>query len=348
MTMYFSQKAVLLPLLAAALLALPGGAAFADEAKKPTAADEAKKSAPAEAAKTSPGDVLAKVNGTSITRGEVDRAMKVLLAQNPARQPMTAEMTKQAQEATLNQLITAELLYQAGTKKEIKDLDKQVQDRISQSKAKFPSAAEFEKALATNDLTEKDLAVITRKDIVITKLVETEIVTKVTVPEADAKKFYDENKDKFFKQEAGVRASHILISVDPKAKPEEKKAAKEKAEAIRKRIVAGEDFATLAKSESGCPSSKQGGDLGFFSKGQMVEPFEKAAFALKPGELSDVVETQFGYHIIKVTEKKEAGSVPFEEVKDKIQTYLKNQKIQKAVADYSDELKKKATIELTK
>ncbi len=346
--MYVTQKALLLPLLAATLLALPGGAAFADEAKKP-AADVANKPAATEAApKTSPSDILAKVNGTPITRGEVDRALKVLLAQNPSRQPLTAEQTKQAQEATLNQLITAELLYQAGTKKEIKDLDKQVEARVTQSKAKFPSTAEFEKALSTNGLTEKDLADITRKDIVITKLVETEVVAKISVPDAEIKKFYDENKDKYFKQEAGVRASHILISVDPKAKPEEKKAAKEKAEAIRKRLLAGEDFATLAKSESGCPSGKQGGDLGFFSHGQMVEPFEKAAFALKPGELSDVVETQFGYHIIKVTEKKDAGTVPLDQVKDKIQNYLKNQKTQKALADYTEDLKKTATIELTK
>ncbi len=346
--MYVTQKALLLPLLAA-LLALPGGAAFADEAKKPAAANEANKPAAAgTTTKTFPSDILAKVNGTPITRGEVDRALKVLLAQNPSRQPLTAEQTKQAQEAVLNQLITAELLYQAGAKKEIKDLDKQVETKITQGKSKFPSTAEFEKALSANGMTEKDLADITRKDIVITTLVETQIVAKISVPEAEIKKFYDENKDKYFKQEAGVRASHILISVDPKAKPEEKKAAKEKAEAIRKRILAGEDFATLAKSESGCPSGKQGGDLGFFSHGQMVDSFEKAAFALKPGELSDVVETQFGYHIIKVTDKKDAGTVPFDEVKDKIQNYLKNQKTQKALADYTEELKKTATIELTK
>jgi peptidyl-prolyl cis-trans isomerase C len=348
MTMYVTQKALLLPLLAAALLALPGGTAFADEAKQPAAAGEAK-NVPVEAtAKTSPGDVLAKVNGTAITRGEVDRAMKVLLAQKPSLQPLTAETTKQAQDATLTQLITAELLYQAGTKNEIKDLDKQVEARIAEGKARFPSTAEFEKALKTNGLTEKELGDITRKDIVITKLVDTEIVAKISVPEEDIKKFYDENKDKYFKQEAGVRASHILISVDPKAKPEEKKAAKEKAEAIRKRLQTGEDFATLAKAESGCPSGKQGGDLGFFGHGQMVEPFEKAAFALKPGELSDVVETQFGYHIIKVTEKKDAGTVPFDTVKDKILNYLKNQKIQQALTTYTEELKKKATIELTK
>lgn len=341
--MYVTQKALLLPLLAA-LLALPGGAAFADEAKKPAAADKAAEAT----AKTSPRDILAKVNGTPISRGEVDRALKVLLAQNPSRQPLTAEQTKQAQEAVLNQLITAELLYQAGAKKEIKDLDKQVETKITQGKSKFPSTAEFEKALSANGMTEKDLTDITRKDIVITTLVETQIIAKISVPEAEIKKFYDENKDKYFKQEAGVRASHILISVDPKAKPEEKKAAKEKAEAIRKRILAGEDFATLAKSESGCPSGKQGGDLGFFSHGQMVDSFEKAAFALKPGELSDVVETQFGYHIIKVTDKKDAGTVPYDEVKDKIQNYLKNQKTQKALADYTEELKKTATIELTK
>jgi peptidyl-prolyl cis-trans isomerase C len=367
--MRFVQKTSLLTLFIAASMALHGGIIFAEETKTPVpasaetkktpageetkkpapSAEEAKKAAPAAtAAATSPDDILAKVNGTAITRGEVDRAVAVLVSQNRLPKPANAEQAKQSQDATLDQLVTAELLYQAGMKKEIKDLDKKVADRVAVNKGKFPSPAEFESALKSSGLTEKDLTDITRKDIVITNLVETDIAPKVTVKDEEIQKFYDQNKEKYFKQEEGVRASHILISADAKATPDEKQKAKEKAEAIRKRIVAGEDFAALAKTDSSCPSSKQGGDLGFFNHGQMVEPFEKAAFALKPGDVSDVVETQFGYHIIKVTDKKAGGYVPFSEAKEKIQNFLKSQKMQKAIADYSDDLKKKAAIEYPK
>jgi len=352
--MHAVQKALLLSLISATLLAVNGGTVLAEDAKKevPAAADakkaapvpgEARKSEPA----TSPADVLAKVNGAPITRGEVDRAMKVLIAQNRIPQPTTAENEKLAETGTLEQLVTAELLYQAGMKKDIKDLDKQVTDRLAQNKAKFPTPAEYENALKASGLTEKELTDITRKDIVITNLIEKDIDGTIKVSDEDAKKFYDENKDKYFKQDEGIKASHILIGVDANAKPEEKKAAKEKAEALLKEVKAGKDFAELAKANSTCPSSKQGGDLGFFSRGQMVEPFEKAAFALKPGEVSDVVETQFGYHIIKVTDKKAAGYVPYADVMEKIVAFLKSQQRQKALTDYTGELRKKAKIEFT-
>ncbi|KAF0221539.1 MAG: peptidyl-prolyl cis-trans isomerase [Geobacteraceae bacterium] len=333
------KKLISLSLLSTfALLTLHGGIAFSEEKKETQPKQEA-------AAKTSPSDPLAVVNGAAITRAEVARAVKVLLSQNRITQQVTPDQMKQAEEAALEQLISAEILYQAGLKLEIKDLDKQVEEKITQGKARFPSTEEYEKALKTADLTEKELKELTRKDIIVGNVVEKEIAAKITVPDQDVKKFYDENQDKFKKGES-VRASHILCGVDANASPEEKKKAKEKAEALLKKIKAGEDFAKLAKENSTCPSSAQGGDLGSFGKGQMVPPFEKAAFALKQGEVSDVVETQFGYHIIKLTEKKDAETIKLDETKDRIKDYLKNQKVQKAVADYITELKGKMKVEM--
>lgn len=329
--------------LVAALLAMQSLTAMAAE-PKPTPPVEQKETKQVEK-KTNPADPVAKVNGTVITRLELDRAVKVLVSQNRLPQSLPPEQQKEAESAALDQLISAELLYQAGQKAEIKDLDKQVEEKISQNRAKFPSAEEFDKALKSVEMTEKDLKEFTRKDIIITTLIEKDVVAKINISDADVKKFYDDNADKF-KQEEKVRASHILIGVDSAATAEAKQKAKEKAETILKKIKAGEDFATLAKSDSTCPSSKQGGDLGMFSKGQMVAPFEKAAFAMKPGEISDVVETQFGYHIIKVTEKKEAGATKLEEVKTKIADYLKNQKIQQQIGTYLEELKSKSKTEI--
>jgi peptidyl-prolyl cis-trans isomerase C len=339
--MILAKKMISYSLAALVLVTLQTWSAFGEEQKATPAEQKVVQSAEK---KLSPTDPVAKVNGTTITRQDLERAVKVLVSQNRLPQPLPAESLKQAEQAALDQLISAELLYQDGQKLEIKDLDKQVEEKISQNKAKFPSVDDFEKALKSVEMTEKDLKEFTRKDIVISNLIEKNIADKTTVTEADVKKFYDDNPDKF-KQEPSVKASHILCGVDASATPEEKKKAREKAEALLKKIKAGEDFATLAKSDSTCPSSKQGGDLGTFSKGQMVAPFEKAAFALKPGEVSDVVETQFGYHIIKLTEKKDGGSIKFDEVKSKIQDFLKNQKVQKGVMDYLDALKVKAKIE---
>lgn len=337
--MKFTRQLRNLPLLAAAsLMVLQAGHAFGEETK----ASQAK---PAAAAKTSPTDPVAKVNGTPITRGELERASKVMAEQrNMGQQHTSAAAMKQINDFTLNQLISAELLYQAGSKLKIKDLEKQVNDKVAEGKARFPDNAAYEAALKSADLTPKELEVLIRKDIVINNLVDKEVGSKIVVTDADAKKFYDENIDKF-KQGEMVRASHILCGVDPKATAEEKKKAKEKAEALLKEIKGGKDFAELAKKNSTCPSSKQGGDLGFFGRGQMVPAFEAAAFALKPGQISDVVETQFGYHIIKVTDKKAASTVPFSDVKDKIKDYLKNLQRQKAVGEYIEQLKGKAKIE---
>ena len=335
------QTKTLLPLsctLTALFLALSGPAVGAEKANTKTAK---------EVTAPKPSEVVAKVNDSAITRQEVDRAVKILLSQSKVQKPVPTDLLKKAETAAVNQLVSSEVLYQAGLKMDNKDLDKEVQTQIAQRKAQFPSTAEYDKALRETGLTEKDLNVLMRKEIVINNLLEKEVVTKVTVTDAEVKKFYDENNDKF-KMEESARASHILIGADEKASAEDRKKAKEKAESIRKKISAGEDFATRAKSDSTCPSASRGGDLGFFAKGQMVPEFEKAAFALKPGEVSSVVETKFGYHIIKLQEKKPAGTVSFDEAKKNIEGYLKAQKTREGVNAYLEKLRKQAKIEMPK
>src|SRR6185369_16841099 len=311
---------------------------------EPSKAEPSKKDSPAENAKSSPGDPAAKVGSTTITRGELDRAMNVLVAQNRIQLGSTPESMKEAQKAALDQLIFAELIYQEGLKTPPADLEKQIDFKMAQNKGKFESPAKFEEALKSSGVTEKDLTEITKKYIVISNYIETKIASKISVSDEEIKAFYDENRDKLA-EETQVKASHILIGVESSASPETKAKAKEKAEAILKELKGGKDFADAAKTSSTCPSKEQGGDLGFFGKGQMVPEFEQAAFALKPGEMSGVVETQFGYHIIKVTDKKGGEPPKLEELKDKIAAFLKGQKTQKAVFDYVTNLKKNAKIE---
>jgi peptidyl-prolyl cis-trans isomerase C len=287
---------------------------------------------------------VARVNGVEISALELNRAIKVILAGKHGVS-IPDDQKKEMEKQALEQLISAEILYQAGKKVEIKDLDKMVDERYAQGRGRFSSDQDYAKALKELDMEEKDLKEYTRRDLIISNFIEKTIVPTVKVSEEDARKFYEQNPDKFTRPET-VKASHILIGSDQKASAEDKKTAREKAEKLRKELTGGADFAVLAKANSTCPSSQQGGDLGFFGKGQMVAPFEQAAFALKPGEISDVVETQFGYHIIKLTEKKAAEKVEFKEARPRIEDYLKNQKVGAAVNDYLTEARKNARIEM--
>jgi peptidyl-prolyl cis-trans isomerase C len=147
----------------------------------------------------------------------------------------------------------------------------------------------------------------------------------ITVSDADIKQYYDANKDKF-KVPEQVRARHILIKVSAKATDEDKKKAKEKISELRQRAEKGEDFAKLASEYSDDPGTKKrGGDTDYFARGKMIKPFENAAFSLKPGTISDIVETKFGYHIIKVEDHKESRTMGLEEARESIRDNLKNE-----------------------
>jgi peptidyl-prolyl cis-trans isomerase C len=311
-----------------------------------SAADSDQKAQSPKAAVTTPvvSEVVARVNGAEIRAIDLQRAKKVLIPEQPGMQ-LPPEKQKELDQQALAQLVSSELLYQAGQKLTVKDVDKKVDERIAQSKARFPSADDFDKAIKALDMSEGELREYTRRDLVIANFIDQQITPKIKVSEEESRKFYEQNIDKF-KQEEAVRASHILCGVDAKATAEEKKKAREKAEKLRKELAGGADFATLAKDNSSCPSSQQGGDLGYFSKGQMVPPFEQAAFALKPGEISDIVETQFGYHIIRVTDKKAAETVAFKDVSPRIEEFLKGQKLTAEINAYLTEARKNAKIEL--
>ena len=180
------------------------------------------------------------------------------------------------------------------------------------------------------------------------KLMEAQWTDKINVTEDDARKYYSENREQF-KTPEQVRASHILISpdtTDPNIDPNQAKAkAQAKAQELLIQIKSGADFAQLAKENSSCPSASQGGDLDFFGRGQMVPAFEKAAFGgLKVGQVSEVVETRFGYHIIMVTDRKEAQIDTFEQVRDDILNMLKQSKQGEFATQYVESLKAKASI----
>jgi len=164
------------------------------------------------------------------------------------------------------------------------------------------------------------------------------------ITDEESKTYYDTHPQSFVQPEQ-VRASHILIRVDADATEAQKTEARKKITTIQQKLKKGEDFATLADNYSEDTTSKKGGDLGYFGRGQMVEPFEKAAFSLKPSEISDIVETQYGYHLIKVVDKKPEAKLTYAAVKDRLDQYLKQQKLQSAEKLYIDNLRKNAAVE---
>ena len=293
---------------------------------------------------TRPPEIVAKVNGIAITRAELDRAIQAFLVQNRMPAPTDPDQKKKVEETARDQMVSAELLYQAASKEVAPDLGEKVEAKFDALKSRFATQEDMEKALAKKGIAIQEMKDLLRRDIVIGSYIDKQIASKIAISTEQAKKFYDENLEKLKRPES-VHASHILIGIDPKATADDKQKARQKADELLKQVRGGADFAELAKKESSCPSSKNGGDLGEFNRGQMVKPFEDVAFGLKPGEVSDVVETQFGYHLIRSTGKSEGGVIPFDEVKGKIEKYLKDMEVRKQVTAQLDELRKTAVIE---
>lgn len=294
-----------------------------------------------------PSAVVVRVNGEDITRGEVLEMMNVAMQQlagrvSPQQMP---QIQGQMYEQIKNDLITKKLIDAAVAEANVEITDAEVTEAIEQIKTRIPPGQTLEAALAAQGTTLEELSENIKNDMATRKFLETKTVGIEEATEEEAKEFYDSNPDNFKKQES-ITASHILIKTEGATNDVQKAELKAELEAIRAKIVAEEiTFEEAAKAHSGCPSSAQGGSLGTFGKGQMVPEFEVAAYTQEINEVGDIVETQFGYHIILVTDRAEEGTVSFDEAKDQIVAYLSGQKQQEAVAAFIKSLRDSATIE---
>lgn len=330
------KRAGVAVLVAALVMGSAAVSVAAEPAKQPAATKAA-------APKKMAGNV-ATVNGVAIKRNDFEREVFAIKNRFGMNEKMDAKQEGEIKKSVLEKMIGGELLYQASKKKGVKVEAAAIDAELGKLKKRFPGDKEFKEAIKRSGVTEAELKSQMQRNLAIQRLIEKDFAAKATVTPEEAKEFYEKNKEKF-KQPEQVKASHILIEVKPEAPEAEKKAARQKIEAIQKKVKAGEDFAKLAQENSQCPSSKQGGDLGYFGKGQMVPAFETAAFGLKVGEVSGIVETQFGYHIIKATDKKAESTVAFDTAKEQIMQRMKSGKVQEAVGRYVDELEKGAKIE---
>lgn len=302
---------------------------------------------PAFAEETQPSeDKVALVNGSVVSRVTFDREMSGVRQRfSSMGKPISPSQLQELEKKILDNLINIELLYQQSRKVGTKVDEAEVSAQLETLKKRFPTEAEFKNAINKMKLTETVMKSQIRRGITIQRFLDKKTLGKAEVTEEEIKAYYDSHTN-FFKKPGQVRASHILIKVEPGANEKDKAKARKKIEKIRQRLVKGEDFGALAKEFSQCPSSAKGGDLNYFGMRQMAKPFEDAAFALKVGELSDVVETRFGYHLIKVTDKKPASTNSYKDVKNRIRKNLVREKTRIEVSNYVQELKKAAKIEI--
>lgn len=325
-------------------------------AAKPAAATQAATGAPPAAPATAvPAPVIkpvpaqlpatvAKVNGEAIGKDELERAVQNFLAR--AGQPLPPDKRDQVYRGLLEQIIAYKLLLQQSKALKLTIPDAEIDGRIKEIQKNFPSEQAFTKAMGDQHVTLQQLKNDSRDQLLIAKVMDTQVTSKVSVTPQEVDDFYAKNPDKF-KEPDMVHAQHILIAVQQGADAAAKAKAKAEAQAILKQIRSGADFATLAKQKSQDPgSAPTGGDLGFFAKGQMVPQFEEATVKLKPGEVSPVVETPFGFHIIKLLERKPARTVPLEEARPQLTDILKRQQASEKADAYVADLKSKAKIQI--
>jgi len=291
-------------------------------------------------------EFVATVDGEKITEDEVSKEIANIKRQMAGRvgPEQLDQMGQMLRQQAVSNLVNRVLLTNAAEENDIKVTDAEIESRIEQVKGQFQSEEAFRGQLEQSGLSMEDFREEVRKSIKLENLMDMKTAHVTSPTGEESKDFYDSNTEQF-SNPARIRASHILLGVEegaPEAVHEQKK---EQLGEIRKQILEGAEFAELAEEYSDCPSSSRGGDLGFFASGQMVKPFEEAAFALDVGEVSDIVKTRFGYHLIKVTEKEEAGKVPFDEAQANIEEYLLSMRRQEEMNDYLSSLRESAEIE---
>jgi parvulin-like peptidyl-prolyl isomerase len=280
------------------------------------------------------------VNGVGIPRDRLEASVNAYLSsRGTGFQFMTQPAQyKEVRRQVLDALIDRELLWQEARKKKLTPSDAEVDQAVARIRESFPSAENFKTELMIGGFTEAAFADHVRRELSVQRLIREEIAGSVTVTEEGIEAFYRDNLDRMRRPEE-VRVRHILIKVPPGADEKADRKARERIDRVLAEAKEGKEFAALAKARSEDESASRGGDLGFLSREQLVKPFADAAFALSPGQLSDAVRTPFGYHLIRLEERRGGDVVPLEEAAPRIREHLRSGKITKVVEDHVERLR---------
>ena len=288
--------------------------------------------------------VVAYVNGEAISGADLEMAVLELEARTG--QPVPADQRDQVVRGELDQLIGQRLLLQESLLRKIAVPEAEIDARIAELRAQFPSEEAFAQTLELRQMTLARLRADTRQGLQVAAMLNVELAANTAVTPEQVTEFYEQNPSRF-QQGERVRASHILIGVPENADAAAKEQARARAVGVLNELKAGEDFAALAKQYSDDPGSgPNGGDLGYFERGQMVGPFEEVAFSLAPAQTSDLVESPFGYHIIRVVDKQASRTIPITEVRQQVQRFLEGQNRDLRTQAFVEALKAKSKIDI--
>lgn len=320
----------------------------AEPAAKPDAAQvpplAVSPSAPISTAPTpvkSPSTVLVKVDDKVITQGDVDKEMAKRVSMEKKRgasDERLAMLAPYLKPQAIEGLINRQLLENECEKKKITVTEDETKAETEKVKADLPEGLSLDDMLAQTGLSQAMFEIDLKEHIKLQKLL------KVSDPTPEEVRAYYDDNVKFFDIPEMVHARHILIKTDEEDSAEARAAKKEKAEKLRKQLVEGTDFGKLAAEHSECPSKAMGGDLGRVLRGRMVPPFEKAAFVLSTNEISPIVETEDGFHIIQMLEHDEPRTMKFDEVKTRIAAVIKAKELQQKAGSLIQILREKAKI----
>lgn len=324
--------------------------ALTNESPKSAVSAEPGQQAPATKPKgdlaNAPDAVLVKVDGQAVTQADLDNEINQIrqMMEGRGAPPQKFEaMVKSIKPQILEGIIVRKLIARECEREKITVSPDETAKEIEIFKANLPKKISLDDFLKQNGITREIFERDVGEQIKIEKLL------KVSAPtDEEIKAYYDENKTTYFSVPETISARHILIAVDAADDAAKKKAKKEKAEDLRQKLVKGGDFAKLAEENSDCPSKSKGGNLGEFPRGNMVPAFEQAAFSLKTNEISGVVETEFGYHIIQTIGRNPPRTTSFDEVKGQIAFRLKGRKVQEKLEALVEKLKAAAKIEYQK
>ena len=289
-------------------------------------------------------DVLAKVNGESIGKADFERALRDL--EGRAGEPVPAGQRDRVYRGVLDQIIAYRLLLQESRTRKLVVADAELDSRVENIRKQFPSEEAFTQTLEQRNITLDALRADAKESMQIDKMLDAELASSIAVSAAQVTDFYEKNPTEFQQRER-VRASHILIRFPENADTAAKEQARIRAAEVLAEVKTGKDFSGLAKQHSQDTGSAQnGGDLGFFERGQMVGPFDEVAFSLPAAQISDLVETTFGYHIIKIAERQAERTVSLDEVRPQIEQFLEGQNRQNQTQAFVEVLKANGKIEI--
>jgi peptidyl-prolyl cis-trans isomerase C len=291
--------------------------------------------------------VAVRVNGQAISEQRLQKSVDLYVQRNNVGlgNMFNPDDYKEVRRRVLDILIGQELLWQEAEAKNLVVSRDRVDEALERMRGQFQSERMFLSKLEEGGFNEKTFAEDLERRLSVQRLIVEDIAAGLSVSDGEVHEFYEANRVRFTRPPA-VRARHILIEVSPNADEETQAAVRGKIEGILAEARAGADFAELARQHSEGPSASKGGDLGFFAKGQMVKPFANAAFALEPGQISEPVRTRFGYHIIKLEERRDGGQIPEAQASEQIQTHLLGIKREQAIQARVQRLRETAVIEI--